>query len=80
MVFVLTGVGSAGMCWVDLPPAVTVAAVVGISVTYVVALATAMTWLDVWYPIPSCLISSVLVAASGLARLRTLQKVTTEAG
>ena len=77
MVFVLTGVGSAAMCWVDLPPAVTVAAVVGISMASVVALSTAMLWLGVWHPIPSCLLLSALVAVSGFARLRALRKATT---
>lgn len=79
MVFVLAGVGSAAMCWVELPPAVTVAAVVGLSIASVVAAATSMAWLDMWYPIQSCLILSVVVAASGFARLKTLQRTATDA-
>jgi hypothetical protein len=56
-----------------------VAAVAGISVTVVVGLATSMKWLNMWYPIPSCLVMSAIVAASGFARLMSLREGTTEA-
>lgn len=71
LVFVLAGPGSAVMCWIDFPPAVTVAAVVGISVASVLALAVATAWLAVWLPIPSCLLLSAVAMTSGFARLRT---------
>ena len=73
LVFVLSGVGSAVMCWVDLPAAVTVAAVVGISIASLMAVAVAMAWLQFYHPVPSCLLIAAGVAASGLLRLHTLR-------
>jgi CHASE2 domain-containing sensor protein len=80
LVLVLVGAGSAAMCWVDLPPAVTVAAVVGISVISVMSLAVVMAWLGVWYPIPSCLIVSIVVVTCGFVRLKKLQSPMAESG
>jgi hypothetical protein len=71
--FMLGGPGCAAMCWVDLPPAVTVSAVLGISVTSVFSLAVVMAWLGVWYPTRSCVLISLVVLVSGVVRLRTLQ-------
>ncbi|MGE2731545.1 hypothetical protein ACQI4F_18875 [Mycolicibacterium vaccae] len=73
LVFVLAGVGSAVMCWMDYPVAVTVAAIVGISVASLMAVAVAMAWLQFFHPVPSCLLIAALVAASGLFRLHTLR-------
>ena len=80
LVLVLVGVGSAAMCWVDLPPAITAAAVVGFSVTAVMSLAVVMAWLGVWYPTPSCLLVSIVVVICGFARLKKLQTPTAETG
>lgn len=74
LVFMLVGAGSAVMCWIDLPPAVTVAAVVGISIASMMAIAVTMAWLEFWHPKWSCLILAGLVAASGAARLLTLHR------
>lgn len=79
LAFVLTGVGSAVMCWIDLPAAVTMAAVVGISIAALTAVAVVMAWLEFWYPVPSCLIVAALAALSGAIRLRTLRDPATEA-
>lgn len=73
LVFVLAGPGSAVVCWLEFPPAVTVAAVVGISVASVLALAVATAWMAVWLPIPSCLLLSAVGVTSGFARLRNLR-------
>jgi hypothetical protein len=78
LVFLLTGPGSALMCWVALPPAVTVAAVVGLSVSSVLATAVAMAWVPFWGPVPSCLLLSAVVIISGFVRLRALRKPVTE--
>ncbi|MCI4674458.1 hypothetical protein [Candidatus Mycolicibacterium alkanivorans] len=78
LVFLLTGPGSALMCWAALPPAVTVAAVVGLSVSSVLATAVAMAWVPFWGPVPSCLVLSAAVITSGLVRLRALRKPVTE--
>jgi hypothetical protein len=80
LVFVLAGPGCAVMCWVDLPPAVTTAAVVGISIAALMAVAVVMAWLQFWHPVASCLIFAAVVAASGLIRLWTLRAVVTETG
>lgn len=79
LAFLLAGVGSAVMCWIDLPVAATMAAVVGISIASLMAVAVAMAWLQFWHPVPSCLLIAVLVAASGFARLRTLRGPIAEA-
>lgn len=70
MVFVAVGPGSAILCWVTLPPAATVAGVLGGSFAVVAMVTTSMSWLGLWYPLPSCLALSVLTVASGAARLR----------
>ncbi|CAN3129387.1 hypothetical protein ACNUDN_15785 [Mycobacterium sp. smrl_JER01] len=75
LVFILSGVGSAVMCWVELPPAATIAAVVGLSIAAMMAVAVTMAWLQVWYPVPSCLVIGALVSASGAARLRLLHNL-----
>lgn len=72
LVFMLTGVGCAVMCWIDMPTAPTVAAVVGISLAAMMAVAVTMAWMQFWHPVPSCLILASLTTASGLIRLRTL--------
>ncbi len=79
LVLVLVGVGSAVMCWVDLPPAPMVAAVLGISVTSVICLAVAMAWMDIWYPVPACLLFSAGVACSGYLRRRSLRRLSVTA-
>lgn len=71
LIFLLVGPGSAVMCWVDLPPAPTIAATVGISLAAFMAVAVAMAWLQFWHPVPGCLLIAAIVAASGLSRLRT---------
>jgi hypothetical protein len=78
LVFTLTGPGSAGMCWAALPPAVTVAAVVGLSVAAVLGASVAMAWVPFWGPIPSCLLLSSAVVLSGVLRLRALRKPSPE--
>ena len=75
MVFLLAGVGSAVLCWLDLPSGAAVAGVIGLSVAAVIALATSMVWLRIWYPVPSCLVLSFTVASIGLIRLWTLKDV-----
>ena len=74
LVFLLTGMGSAAMCWVALPPAVTVAAVVGLSVASVLAVAVIMAWVPFWGPIPSCLLLSAVAISSGFTRLWVSRK------
>jgi hypothetical protein len=74
LVFLLAGPGCGAMCWAALPPAVTVAAVVGLSVAAVLAMAMSMAWVPFWGPIPSCLVLSAVVITSGLLRLRVLRK------
>lgn len=74
LVFMLVGPGSAAMCWAELPPAVTVAAVLGVSVSVVLALAVAMAWLTIWVPIPLCLLLAAAAVASGVIRSRSLRR------
>lgn len=78
LVFLLAGTGSAAMCWSALPPAVTVAAVVGLSVASVLLVAVAMAWVPFWGPVPSCLLLSAAVITSGFVRLRALRRPTPE--
>ena len=78
LVLALVGAGSAAMCWVDLPPAVIVAAVLGISIISVLSLSVVMAWLGMWNAIPSCLLLSAVVVVCGYARLRTLRTSTAE--
>jgi hypothetical protein len=75
MVLLSAGVGSAVMCWLDLPSGAAVAGVIGLSLAAVIAFATSMAWLGIWYPVPSCVILSFLVASVGLIRLWTLREV-----
>ncbi|MBI3224030.1 MAG: hypothetical protein HYZ39_03110 [Mycolicibacterium cosmeticum] len=74
LLLVLAGVGSAVMCWVDLPPAPLFAALVGISITSAMSLAVVMAWIGVWYPVVSCLLLSAGVLCSGLLRARSLRR------
>lgn len=78
LVFMLAGPGSAAMCWVDIAPAATVAAVVGISIASVLGFAAALAWLGMWLPVPSCLLVSAVVVSCGFARLRSLRRSMTE--
>lgn len=70
LALVFCGGGSAVACWLDLPTVAAIAGIVGLSVGAIIAVATAMAWLGAWYPIPSCLVLSAVVAASGGLRLR----------
>ena len=74
MVLLVAGVGSAVLCWVELPTGAAVAGVVGVSVGAVIALATSMVWLHVWYPVVSCVATSFAVVSVGLIRLWTLKE------
>jgi hypothetical protein len=74
MVLLVAGVGSAVLCWLELPTGAAVAGVVGVSVAAVIAVATSMVWLHMWHPIPSCLAMSFTVTAIGLIRLWTLRE------
>src|SRR6476620_11559900 len=49
MVLLVAGVGCAVLCWLDLPTGATLAGVIGVSVAAVIALATSMVWLQIWY-------------------------------
>lgn len=80
LVFVIVGPGSAVMSWLDFPGGATMAGIVGISTTSMMALAAAMAWLQFWHPGPSCLVLAAVVAASGIARIRALQKQSETSG
>ena len=69
----LTGAGSALLCWVSLSGSAAVAGVIGLSLATVIALACSLLWLNLWQPVLSCLILSVGVLAIGLVRLWTLR-------
>ena len=71
-VFMLVGVGGAVMCWVDFPPAPTIAAVLGISIASMMAFSVVMAWLQFWHPLLFVLGIGGVVTASGLLRLRAL--------
>jgi CHASE2 domain-containing sensor protein len=79
LLLVLTGVGSAVMCWVDLPPAPLFAALVGISITSAMSLAVVMAWVGIWYPVVSCLLLSAGVLCSGCFRVRSLRRTSVKA-
>lgn len=72
-ILLLTGAGSALLCWLSLSGPAAVAGVLGVSVATVVALTCSQLWLNLWYPVLSCLILSVGVLATGLVRLRALR-------
>src|SRR3954468_22625394 len=72
-VFVMVGVGSAILCWLELPLGASIAGVMGLSLASVVAAPTAMVWVGFWYPIPLCITLSLIVASSGLVRLWTFK-------
>lgn len=74
VVFSVAGIGSAALCWLDLPAPAAIAGVIGLSIAGVIALATSMAWLRFWAPTPSCVVISLLVAAAGLLRLWHLRK------
>jgi hypothetical protein len=79
-ILVLTGAGSALLCWLSLSGSVAVAGVFGVSVATVTALPCSLLWLNLWHPVVSCLILSVSVLASGLVRLWTLRTETGRGG
>jgi len=70
---VVTGAGSALLCWLSLSDSAAVAGVIGVSVATVVAFSSSLLWLKLWHPVLSCLMLSVGVLAIGLARLWTLR-------
>lgn len=65
LAFVTGGVGSAVMCWLDVPPPAALAGVVGLSLGAVVAVSTSLAWLRGFNPTASCLTLATLVVASG---------------
>jgi hypothetical protein len=71
-ILVLTGAGSALVCWLSLSGPTAVAGVLGVSVATVIALTCSQLWLNLWHPVVSCLLLSVGVLATGLVRLRAL--------
>ena len=73
IILVLTGPGSALLCWLSLSGSAAVAGVIGVSMATVTALACSLLWLNLWYPVLSCLILSISVLAIGLVRLWTLR-------
>ncbi len=68
--FLLVGPGAAVMCRIDMPTAPTVAAIIGVSISAVTAVAVAMAWLRVWQPVAACLLLAAAIAGSCLFRLR----------
>ena len=74
LVFMSAGVGSAALCWSDLPGGAMVAGVIGLSVAAVMGTATQMASFGIWYPVQSCLVMSSIVATAGLIRLWALRK------
>ncbi len=74
VVFSVAGIGSAALCWLDLPAPAAIAGVIGLSIAGVIALATSMAWLKFWAPTPSCAVISLLVATVGLLRLWHLKR------
>lgn len=70
--FMLVGVGSAVMCWVDMPPAPSIAAVLGVSIASMMAFSVVMAWLQFWHPLLFVLGIGGIVTGSGLLRLRAL--------
>lgn len=72
-VLVLTGAGSALLSWLSLSGPAAVAGVLGVSVATVIALTSSQLWLNLWNPVVSCLILSLGVIATGVARLRALR-------
>ena len=75
VVFSVAGIGSAALCWLDLPAPAVIAGVIGLSVAGVIALATSMAWLKFWAPTASCVVITLLVATIGLLRWWQLRKV-----
>jgi hypothetical protein len=75
MVLVVVGAGSAVVCWLELPSGAAVSGTIGLSVSAVIALATLMIGMRLWYPVPSCLALSLIVASAGSLRLWTLREV-----
>ena len=72
LVLLVSGDGSAVICWLDLPGAAAAAGVVGGSIAAVIGTSTALAWLHWWQPTVSCLVLSSAVLVSGLARVATL--------
>lgn len=79
LVLLVSGAGSAVMCWLEVPVAAAAAGVIGVSIAAVVGTSTALAWLHWWQPTASCVALSVVVAASGTARLVTLSRSRAEA-
>lgn len=74
LILLVSGAGSAVMSWLAVPAAAALAGVVGVSIAAVVGTSTALAWLHWWQPTVSCVALSVLVGASGAARLVTLSR------
>jgi hypothetical protein len=68
----LTGAGSALLCWLSLSDSAAVAGVIGVSVATVIAFSSSLLWLNLWHPVLSCVMLSVGVLAVGSVRLWTL--------
>ncbi|CAN5340294.1 hypothetical protein BH09ACT7_BH09ACT7_06190 [soil metagenome] len=79
LVLLLCGAGSAVLCWVELPTGASLAGVIGLSLAAVIALTTLLVRWNVWHPELSCVILSLAIASSGLARLWTLKECPTVA-
>lgn len=71
-ILVLTGAGSALLCWLSLSDSAAVAGVIGVSVATVIAVSSSLLWLNLWYPVPGCLMLSVGVLVVGSVRLWAL--------
>ena len=71
-ILVLTGAGSALLCWLGLSGPAAVAGVLGVSVATVIALTCSQLWLNLWNPVVSALLLSVGVLTTGWVRLRAL--------
>lgn len=74
LMFLVSGVGSAVLCWVKLPLGAVTAGVVGLSIGGMILVSTTSVWLRWWHPTTICLTVSALVAVGGAARLRTAQQ------
>jgi hypothetical protein len=73
MVFMSVGVGSAVMCWINLPVGATIAGTVGLSIAAVSGVASQMVHLRQWHPSTSCFLLAAVVTIAGVVRLRTLR-------
>ena len=73
LLFVLAGVGSAILCWFELPIGAALAGIIGLSLGATIAIGTSSVWLHAWYPAASCLAVSLIVLSTGLIRLWMLR-------